>query len=170
MNPFEYSPQSKDNKKKAVDNITDAAAAGASSTPPVNVTVSVMDSFIPTIPDANPKGTERKFKYSTLTKIEGEPYYGRMCIACEELCRNAIAIKSTFGGGNHGHLGSVSKPALYHTESGHNWTVSASGGVYPVFPAGATNDDKKKEVEEFIDRETYIKVADMVEEILRISS
>ena len=148
----------------------DVATAGAAETPPVNVTLSAMESFIPTIPDAIPKGIKRRFKYSTLTKIEGGADYKQMCIAREELFRNVIAINSTFGGGNHGHLGSVSKPALYHTESGHNWTVSASGGVYPVFPAGATNDEKKKEVEEFIDRETYIKVADMVEEILKISS
>ena len=92
-----------------------------------------------------------------------------MCISRGELFRNAIAIKSTFGGGKHGHLESVSKPALYHIESRHNWTVPASGGVYPVFPAGATNDEKKKEVAEFIDRENYIRVADMVEEFLKIS-
>ena len=148
----------------------DVAAAGSEATPPVNVTVSAMDLFILTTPDANPKGIERQLKYSTLTNIQGWEDYKRMCIAHEELFRKVIAIKSTFGGGNHGHIGSVSNPALYHTESGHNWTVPESGGVYPVFPAGATNDEKKKEVEEFIDRETYIKVADMVEEILKISS
>ena len=150
-----------------VDNRTDAVAAGAGSTPPVNVTVCAMDLFVPTIPDANPEGIERRFKYSTLKKIEGERDYKRMCIVREELCRKSIVINSTFRGGKHGHLGSVSKPALYHTESGHNWVVPASNGVYPVFPAGATNDEKKKEVAEFIDRKTYISVAYIVEELLK---
>ena len=135
----------------AVETRTDAAAAEASATPPVNVTVSAMDSFIPTIPDANPEGIKQGFKYSTLTKIEGVPDYEQMCIVHKKLCRNSIAINSMFGGGKHGRIGSVSNQTLYHTESGHNWTVPAYGGVYPVFPAGATNDEKKKEVVGFID-------------------
>ena len=61
-------------------------------------------------------------------------------------------------------------PALYNTESGHNWTVPESGGVYPVFTADITNDEKKKYVVEFMERKTYIMVADMVEELLKISS
>ena len=35
-----------------------AAGAGAAAKPPVNVTVSAMDSFISTIPNANPKGID----------------------------------------------------------------------------------------------------------------
>ena len=130
----------------AVETRTDAAAAETAATPPVNATLSAMDLFILTTPDANPKGIERQFKYSTLTNIQGWEDYERMCIAHEELFRKVIAIKSTFGGGNHGHIGSVSNPELYHTESRNNWTVPTSVGVYPVFPAVTTNDEKKKEV------------------------
>ena len=108
--------------------------------------MSAIDLFIPIIPNNNPEGIKRRFKYSTLTKIEGEPDYERMCIVREEIFRIAIAIKSTFRGVKHGHLGSVSKPPLYHTDSGHNWTVLTSGGVYPVFPSSAINDEKKKGV------------------------
>ena len=95
----------------------------------------VLNTFIPTIPDTNPKGIERRFKYSSLTKIEGEPEYEQMCLVREELCRNAIAIKSSFGGGKHGHLGSVTKPSLYLTETGETWNIPVSGGVYPMFQA-----------------------------------
>ena len=56
----------------AVETRTDAAAAGVAATTPVNVTMSTMDLFIPTIPEANPEGIEQRFKYSTLKKIEGE--------------------------------------------------------------------------------------------------
>ena len=105
-----------------------------------------MDTFIPTIPEANPEGIERRFKYDSLTKIEGEPTYDQMYIVREELCRKVIAIKSSFGGGKHGHLGSVIKPAVYLTETGGTWSIPATSGVYPTFQAGATDDEKKKEI------------------------
>ena len=99
----------------AVETRMDAAEAVEAATPPVNVTMSTMYLFIPTIPDANPEEIEQRFKYSTLTKNKGGADYERMCVAREEIFRNAIAINSTFVEGNHGHLGSVSNPALYHT-------------------------------------------------------
>ena len=67
----------------AVETRTYVAAVGAAATPPVNVTMSAMDLFIPTIPNANPKGIEQRLKYSALTKIEGEADYEQMCIARE---------------------------------------------------------------------------------------
>ena len=120
------------------------ALAQATAPAPANATVSAMDTFIPTIHDAKPDDIERRFKYSALTKIEGEPDYEQMCVVHKEIFRNAISIRSIFGGGEHGHLRSVSKPALYQTDSGHTCTVAATGGVYPVFTTGATNDEKKK--------------------------
>ena len=91
-----------------------------------------------------------------------------MCIVREELFRNAIAIKSTFGGRKHGHLGSVQRPAVYQTEAGQAWTIPASGGVYPTFPAGATDAEKKREVAEFINRKTHIKLSELVKGLIRI--
>ena len=82
----------------AVETRLDAAALGAAATPPVNVNVPAMDSFIPISPDANPNGMKQEFKYSNLTKIEGGAAYKHMCIARKELLCNTIAIKSTFRG------------------------------------------------------------------------
>ena len=76
-------------------------------------------------------------------------------------------IKSTFGGNKHGHLGSVQRPAVYHTEAGQAWKIPTSGGMYPTFSVGATNEEKKREVTEFINRETHIKIAESVEELLK---
>ena len=90
-----------------------------------------------------------------------------MYVVREELFCNAIAIKSTFGGKRHGHLWSVQRPDVYHTEAGQSWTVPTSGGMYPTFSVGATDDEKKREVAEFINRETHIKIAKLVEEILK---
>ena len=39
--------------------------------------------------------------------------------------------------------------------------------MYPTFSAGATDDNKKRKVAEFINRETYIKIAELVEELLK---
>ena len=58
MNPFEYSYSQVTIEKIAVETRMDVAAAGSEATPPVNVTVSAMDSFIPTIPNDNPEGID----------------------------------------------------------------------------------------------------------------
>ena len=39
--------------------------------------------------------------------------------------------------------------------------------MYPTFSDGATNDEKKGEVAEFINRETHIKIAELVKELLK---
>ena len=88
-----------------------------------------------------------------------------MCIVRKEIFRNAIVIKSTFGGKKHGHLGSVQRPAVYHTEAGQAWTIPTSGGMYPTFSVRATDEEKKREVAEFINHETHIKIAKLVEEL-----
>ena len=129
--------------------------------------VSSMDTYVPIIPDPKPDEIERCFKHPTLTKIEDEPDYKQMCIVREELFRNAIAIKSTFRGRKHGHLGSVQRPAVYQTEAGQAWTIPTYRGMYTAFSARATNVEKKREVAEFINRETHIKISELVEELLK---
>ena len=128
--------------------------------------VSAMDTYVPITPDPNPDDIERRFKHPTLTKIEDEPDYKQMCIVREELFRNAITIKSTFGGKKHGHLRSIQRPAVYQTEAGQAWTILTSGGMYPTFSVKATDEEKKREFAEFINRETHINIAELVEELL----
>ena len=144
------------------------ACAAAASLPSLNpatapepapVYASAMDTYVPTIPDPKPDDIKRRFKHPTLYPIEDEPDYEQMCVVRKRLFRNAIAIKYTFGGKRHGHLGSVQRPAVYHTEAGQAWTVPTYGGMYPTFSDGATNDEKKREAAEFINRETHIKIA-----------
>ena len=154
--------------------VTARTAAGRSPTPnptpapqPEPVYVSSMDTYVPIIPDRNPEVIELRFKRPNLTKIEDEPDYEEISIVLEELFRNAHAIKCTFGGRNHGHLGSVQRPAVYQTEAGQAWTIPASGGMYPTFLSGATNAEKKREVTEFINREKHIKLSDFVKDLLK---
>ena len=49
--------------------------------------------------------------YPTLTKCEDAPTYSTMSTIHKEMFRNSIAVKSTFGGGKHGHYGSFQNPA-----------------------------------------------------------
>ena len=39
--------------------------------------------------------------------------------------------------------------------------------MYPTFSAGATKAEKKREVTEFINRETHIKISEFVEELIK---
>ena len=126
-----------------------------------------MDKYVPIIPNLKPDKIKRRFKHPTLITIKNEPDYKQMWIVRKELFGNAIAIKSTFGGKKHGHLGSVQGPTLYHKEAGQAWTILTSGGMYPTFSVGATDEEKKREVAEFINRKIHIKIVELVEELLK---
>ena len=39
--------------------------------------------------------------------------------------------------------------------------------MYPTFSVGATDEENKREVAEFINRETHIKIAELVQEMLK---
>ena len=101
------------------------------TTPTVTPTLSAMDTLIPQVPEVAADDIAARFQFETLSRIEGEPTYSDMDIIRNELYRNAIAVKSPFGGAKHGHLGTVMKPVLYLTETGDTWTVPATAGVYP---------------------------------------
>ena len=102
-----------------------------------------MDSFVPTIPEPATDAIEAKFPHKTLTKVEGQPTYVDFFLLCEELYRNALSSKSPFGGGNHGHIDACMDKVTYTiTTGGDKWTIPATAGMFPAFPAGA-NDDQK---------------------------
>ncbi len=88
-----------------------AAAAGTNqppTNPPVgqtNVTVSVMDTFVPVILEPSSDAIESKFPHKTLTRVEGEPTYQDFHLLRKECFCNALSSKSPFGGGNYRHKG-----------------------------------------------------------------
>ena len=61
----------------------------------------------------------------------------------------------------------MQRPTVYQTEAGQLWKIPKYEGVYPTFSTGATNAEKKRELAEFINRETHIKISELVEEILK---
>ena len=146
-----------------------AATAGNAAPPAAtNFTVSVMDTYVPVIVEPSADAIEAKFPHKTLTKIEGEPTYNDFHLLREESFRNALSSKSPFGGGNHGHKGACTTPITYTIETGGAaWNVPATQGVFPTFPPGATDDEKRIVIAEFVRDETGIKTADVTINLLR---
>ena len=88
---------------------TGAPAAAAPPPPlpaPINETVAGagLDMYIPTVPEVQEADIKARFKYQRLTEMEGRPDYSKLYNARQELCRNALAVKCSFGGGNYGTL------------------------------------------------------------------
>ena len=117
-------------------------AATATAPAPQIVQVSLMDTYVPSIPKIKPDNVKLRFPYKQLTTIKGEPEYEQMCVAREEIYRNALSIKLSFGGGKHGHKGLVTKPTIYQIDTGKDWVVPETGGVYPTFRSNATKNAK----------------------------
>ena len=66
-------------------NLAVGAGPGPGLTPPdpTTVTVSIMDTVVPTIPDITAANIKRKMPYPTLTKCEDAPTYSTMSTICE---------------------------------------------------------------------------------------
>ena len=98
----------------------DATAAplpgGAVPTPVApNITLqgAGLDTYIPRVRE--PKNTEiiAQFPHQMLTKIKGEPNYKNLINLREEMGRNALTAKVSFGGGKLGTVGIIYKDELY---------------------------------------------------------
>ena len=135
----------------------------------VNVTVAGagLDIYIPTIPEIRESDIRSKFKVKVLTPLDGRPTYKKMRTLTEELGRNALGIQVPFGGGKRGCLGLVYSGPKFLAEANVEWTVPESEGAYPTFAANATEDEKKKEISQFIEREKGIKTVEATEELLK---
>ena len=118
-------------------------AATETASAPQILKVSFMDTYVPSIPEIKPNDVKLFFPYQQLTKIEGKPDYEQMCIVREEIYRNALSIKSSFGGGKCGHKVSVKMPTIYRIDTGEDWVIPATGGVYLMFRANSTKNAKK---------------------------
>jgi len=146
---------------------TRTSANAGQTTPPASNATSAIDAFIPTIPDVNADDITKQMPHSRLTKLDNEPTYDQFYVVREELYRNALAIESTLGGGDSGHLGVAMDGTAFTTLTGETWTVPAKQGIYPTFPTGATDDDKKRIIAEFIRDEYARRLAETVGKILK---
>ena len=90
-----------------------------------------------------------------------------MCVMREEIYRNALSIKSSFGGGKRGHKILVKNPKIYQIDTGEEWVVPETDGVYPIFRSDTTENAKKQTIAEFISRNTNINMSEVVKEQLK---
>ena len=136
----------------AVAAATAAAPVALAAAPPViqQLTVLMMDTFMPTIPDVSAEELAARFKTSSLTKIDGPPTHADMNDIRDEIYRNCLAVKSIFEWVKHGCMGMMMTDDLYLVEAGEAFVVPESEGSYPNFPTGANKDDKKQETAAFI--------------------
>ena len=104
-------------------------AAKATAPAPHIVHVYLMDTYVPSIPDTKPDEVKLRFPFQQLAKIEGEPEYEQLCVAREEIYRNALSIKLSFGREKRGHKGLVKNPKIYRIDTGEDWVVPATGGI-----------------------------------------
>ena len=147
------------------------AGGGAGPAPaPPNITVqgAGLDTYIPRVRE--PKDTEiiARFPHQNLTKIEGEPNYKKLINLREEMGRNALTAKVSFGGGKLGCVGIVYKDNLYKKESGNvSFIVPASEGAYPDFRGLTTIDQKKQKISQFEKTEEDILITEAVMRISR---
>ena len=128
------------------------AAPVVPTAPPViqQLTVLMMDTFMPTIPDVSAEELAARFRTSSLTKIDGPPTHADMDDIRNEIYCNCLAVKSIFGGGKHGCMGMMMADDLYLVKAGEAFVVPESEGSYPNFPTGANEDNKKRETAAFI--------------------
>ena len=78
------------------------------------------------------------FPFPTLPTQNGVPTYETIKAIHMKLKSNAASIPSTLGGGNQGLLGLVLDDAVYHTFTGHHFTIPAYPGALPTIPTGST--------------------------------
>ena len=87
------------------------ASEGTALAPQI-VQVSLMDTYVPSIPEINTNDVKLRLPYQKLTKIEGELEYEQMCVVPKEIYHNALSIKSSSGGGKRGHKGLLKNTAI----------------------------------------------------------
>ena len=84
-----------------------------------------------------------KFRIKKLTKIHGEPTYESISKISQELYTNAATLACPNGGGKHGHIGMVMKPALYATLSSTPYEEPNNPGLAPVLDPTRITDPKE---------------------------
>ena len=132
------------------------------------VRASALDLYLPKIREPKEKDLIALFEFEILDKIEGRPNYKKLKRLRTQLIRNALKVESMFGGGKTGHLGMVLKADLFDKRDGTvPWVVPESRGMFPSFPMGLTDDDKRTIILEFIKQEEHIKIAKKMEILLR---
>ena len=90
-----------------------------------------------------------KFPIKTIPRIDGEPTYESINEIMQMLYANAATLPTTTGGGTHGHIGLIMKPALYSTLSEIPYTVPVDPGPLPIYEPGSSGLARQQITNEF---------------------
>ena len=74
-----------------------------------------------------------KFPVKTIPPIQGEPNYESINEIIQVLYANAASLATTYGGGQHGHIGLIMKPEIYATLSATPYANPVDPGPHPTF-------------------------------------
>ena len=128
---------------------------------------SALDNYIPTVRRVNEADLKARFTLQHLTPIDGKPTFPSMQRVEEELAGNSLTSKVSFGGGDSGCLGVVFNNVKFHAETGETWLVPVSQGAFPNINPGATEQEKKISISEYMIEEYDIKIVQAMEELLK---
>jgi len=81
--------------------------------------------------------------------LDGESTYDSINSLMQMLYANAATLTSTMGGGKHGHIGLIMKPALYRTLSTTPYETPVDPGPIPTFTAGSSGLAREQITNEF---------------------
>ena len=90
-----------------------------------------------------------KFPIKALPPINGEPTYSGINDMMQALYANAATMQTTLGGGRHGHIGMIMKPALYATLSQVAYEKPEDPGPLPVYGRTASDQVRQNVDNEF---------------------
>ena len=121
------------------------------------VSPSALDITIPRIEKPKEKDILALFVHQELDRIHGQPSYTTLVHVRKQCAKNALRVPSKFGGGKTGHAGMVIKPSVFEKKAGTlKWKVPDSKGMFPIFPAGINDDEKKAIIADHVDTEENI--------------
>ena len=89
-------------------------------------TITSQNQYVPTNPDVDFEKVAKQFINKRLPLCVGKPTYSHYVQVRNMHYRNLRQIKSPFGGGKHGHLGSIQSAPMYANSSATSWTVSVT--------------------------------------------
>ena len=94
-------------------------------------------------------GIVSKFPMKKLPHIDGEPTYESINEIMQMLYANAATLTTTSGGGMHGHIGLIMKPALYRTLSDTPYVIPVDPGPIPIYTPGSSGLARQQITNEF---------------------
>ena len=90
-----------------------------------------------------------KFPIESLPRIDGEPTYESINEMMQMLYANAVTLPTTMGGGTHGHIGLIMKPALCSTLSEISYEIPLDPGPIPIYAPGSSGLARQQITNEF---------------------